>query len=874
MAVDVLPASMSTCNPAKTLTKGVQSEPVVPRAKIIDIRREKDGLSIVDDIREGLRPEQGAEKRLPTLLLYDEAGLRLFERITYLEEYYLTNAEIEVLEIYADQIAQRIEAGSLVVELGSGNLRKVNILLQAINRAGKDVEYYALDLSLDELQRTLAEVPSDTYEHVKCFGLHGTYDDGLAWLKLPENATKPKCVLSLGSSIGNFKRDEAAAFLRRFADILHSRDSMIIGIDACEDPDKVYHAYNDREGLTHEFVLNGLQQANRLLGREVFDIQKWSVIGEYDGASGRHHAFVTPIEDVRVDDVLIKSGERVRIEESYKYSSEQSRRLWAEANLAEGATWSTANGDYSLHMLSRPRFAYSPHPEVYAARPVPRLSEWTELWAAWDAVTRGMIPQEELLSKPIKLRNACIFYLGHIPTFLDMHLTRATGGHPTEPRHYPQIFERGIDPDVDNPEQCHAHSEIPDSWPPAGEILDFQDRVRGRVADIYATGADSTDLKVGRALWLAYEHEMMHLETLLYMLVQSEKTLPPPSTIAPDFQALAQKAKVKAVENQWFDIPATDIKVGLDDPENSFGPDRYFGWDNEKPRRTSHVDAFRAKARPITNEEYAQYLHQNKLTTIPASWTYSPTANGSTKQVNGTANGHAATTSKDSSIQSVSLTQAYLHGKSVRTVYGAVPLEYALDWPVCASYDELASCAIWMGGRIPTMDEARSIYSYVDAHKRKEADQALGKTIPAVNGHLVNNGVEETPPSNGSTNGSSSTASGLNPHDLFIDLEDANVGFHHWCPVSVSQNGNRLSGQADMGGLWEWTSTVLEKHDGFEPMDLYPAYTADFFDKKHNVVLGGSWATHPRIAGRKTFVNWYQRNYPYVWAGARLVRDM
>jgi hypothetical protein len=26
----------------------------------------------------------------------------------------------------------------------------------------------------------------------------------------------------------------------------------------------------------------------------------------------------------------------------------------------------------------------------------------------------------------------------------------------------------------------------------------------------------------------------------------------------------------------------------------------------------------------------------------------------------------------------------------------------------------------------------------------------------------------------------------------------------------------------------------------------------DFFDGKHNIVLGGSWATHPRIAGRKT----------------------
>ena len=34
--------------------------------------------------------------------------------------------------------------------------------------------------------------------------------------------------------------------------------------------------------------------------------------------------------------------------------------------------------------------------------------------------------------------------------------------------------------------------------------------------------------------------------------------------------------------------------------------------------------------------------------------------------------------------------------------------------------------------------------------------------------------------------------------------------------------------------------------------------TADFFDGKHNIVLGGSWATHPRIAGRKTlYVNLY-----------------
>lgn len=63
-----------------------------------------------------------------------------------------------------------------------------------------------------------------------------------------------------------------------------------------------------------------------------------------------------------------------------------------------------------------------------------------------------------------------------------------------------------------------------------------------------------------------------------------------------------------------------------------------------------------------------------------------------------------------------------------------MPLKYALDWPVFASYDELAGCAAWMGGRIPTFEEARSIYAYVEFIKRKEAENKLGSTVPAVNG--------------------------------------------------------------------------------------------------------------------------------------------
>lgn len=87
---------------------------------IIDIRQGGSDISIVDEIRQKLNPGQGQERRMPTLLLYDEEGLRLFEEITYLEEYYLTNAEIETLTTHAEAIVRLIEPGSQLIELGSG----------------------------------------------------------------------------------------------------------------------------------------------------------------------------------------------------------------------------------------------------------------------------------------------------------------------------------------------------------------------------------------------------------------------------------------------------------------------------------------------------------------------------------------------------------------------------------------------------------------------------------------------------------------------------------------------------------------------------------------------------------------------------------
>ena len=49
---------------------------------------------------------------------------------------------------------------------------------------------------------------------------------------------------------------------------------------------------------------------------------------------------------------------------------------------------------------------------------------------------------------------------------------------------------------------------------------------------------------------------------------------------------------------------------------------------------------------------------------------------------------------------------------------------------------------------------------------------------------------------------------------------------------------------------------------------------SDFFDGLHRVVLGGSYLTLPRIAGRNIVRNFYQANYRYVFAGARVCYDV
>ncbi len=72
------------------------------------------------------------------------------------------------------------------------------------------------------------------------------------------------------------------------------------------------------------------------------------------------------------------------------------------------------------------------------------------------------------------------------------------------------------------------------------------------------------------------------------------------------------------------------------------------------------------------------------------------------------------------------------------------------------------------------------------------------------------------------------------------------------------------------GNGWEWTRDPFAPFDGFKPHPLYPGYSADFFDGEHYVMKGASPRTATVLA-RPSFRNWFRPDYPYMYAGFRLV---
>jgi len=277
-------------------------------------------------LKETLQGLSMEPKQMYSKYFYDEKGDQIFQQIMNMEEYYLTDAEMEIMKYQAAVLAETIGvdgSGFDLIELGAGDATKSIHLLQALITKGTDFKYFPIDISehvISDLQSSLpAKLPMLNFE-----GLNGDYFDMLE--KASRISDRRKVVLFMGANIGNMNLEEAQEFCRRLRLQLSPDDLLIIGFDLKKNPKKILDAYNDQGGITSAFNLNLLSRINRELGAD-FHLQNFEHYASYNPENGACKSYLISLKDqiVNIADEAFefKKDEYILMEISQKYSKKQ-----------------------------------------------------------------------------------------------------------------------------------------------------------------------------------------------------------------------------------------------------------------------------------------------------------------------------------------------------------------------------------------------------------------------------------------------------------------------------------------------------------------------------------------------------------------------
>lgn len=298
-----------------------------------------------------------ARKTLPPFLFYDERGSALFERITTLPEYYLTRTERGILEKEASSIA-RTALASLpgpvaVLELGAGTATKTELLLRAFTAERVDLTYFPADVSSAPLREARARLATNL-PRLQVSPIIGTHAEALERIARWEGSV---VVLFLGSSIGNYEDDDAAALLTAVRGALGKRGVLVLGVDRKKAKEVLLPAYDDSAGVTAEFNRNVLLRLNRELGAD-FDVNAFRHVALWNEDAGamEMHLESTAAQSVHLAalslTVSFARGERIHTESSHKYDPPRVHRLLAMSGLRDVAAFEDERRWFSLHVAA------------------------------------------------------------------------------------------------------------------------------------------------------------------------------------------------------------------------------------------------------------------------------------------------------------------------------------------------------------------------------------------------------------------------------------------------------------------------------------------------------------------------------------------
>lgn len=285
-------------------------------------------------------------RSLPCKYFYDERGSQLFDQICELDEYYLTRTELSIMSQYAEEMAEQIGPGVMLVEYGSGSSIKTRILLDHLR---DPVAYVPVDISRDHLQKS-ADNLAMLFPEIEVLSVCADFTENF---ELPISQREPthNAVYFPGSTIGNFQPEIAQTMLTRLVDLCGCGGGLLLGVDLQKDIHVLESAYNDAAGVTAEFNLNLLRRINRELDGDI-NVDQFAHKAHYNQTSNRIElALVSQCDQtLNVGDHSFDflKGESIHTEYSHKYTIDGFAALAAAAGLTLRKQWTDKQDRFAV----------------------------------------------------------------------------------------------------------------------------------------------------------------------------------------------------------------------------------------------------------------------------------------------------------------------------------------------------------------------------------------------------------------------------------------------------------------------------------------------------------------------------------------------
>ena len=287
-------------------------------------------------------------KSLPPKLFYDAHGAWLFTRICATQAYYPTRTETGILLRHAAEIADAVGPAATLVEPGAGDMRKIRLLLPALRPLG----YVPVDISIEQLREEARQLARE-FPWLAITAIAADFQ-APALQRLIAAQRGRRVLFFPGSTIGNFDRDGARAFLESARRLLGEGAAFLVGIDLVKPVDALTAAYDDAQGVTAAFNLNLLTRINRELGAD-FDLSAFRHRAVWNPLESRIEMHLESLKDQSVHVAgrrfHFRVGETLHTENSHKFTPEAFARLAADAGWTLEETWISGEPTFAIVLL-------------------------------------------------------------------------------------------------------------------------------------------------------------------------------------------------------------------------------------------------------------------------------------------------------------------------------------------------------------------------------------------------------------------------------------------------------------------------------------------------------------------------------------------